>query len=213
MALLVASRAVLIGLTSGQKLGLLAAAAVFIGFSIAASFLFPRRNPDWPGRRLGSFVALTLLLFLGMLTAVFLLAKEEEEAAGHGATATATNDDEAEEGPGAGETPTGETGEGEGAGEGTTTGGGGAGAGGETGDAEAGKEVFASAQCGSCHALADAEANGQIGPNLDESQPSYELAVDRVRNGKPPMPAFKDQLSEQQIRDVSAYVAEASGGS
>ena len=209
----------LIGLTSGQKLGLLAAAAVFIGFSIAASFLFPRRNPDWPGRRLGSFVALTLLLFLGMLTAVFVLAKEEEEAAGHGATATATNDDEAEEGPGAGETPTGETGEGQGAGEGegagdgTTTGGGSAGAGGENGDAEAGKEVFASAQCGSCHVLADAEANGQIGPNLDESQPSYELAVDRVTNGKPPMPAFKDQLSEQQIRDVSAYVAEASGGS
>jgi mono/diheme cytochrome c family protein len=209
---LVASRAVLIGLTSGQKLGLLAAAAVFIGFSIAASFLFPRRNPDWPGRRLGSFVALTLLLFLGMLTAVFLLAKEEEEAAGHGATATATSEDEAEEGPGAGETPTGETGgAGEVTGEGTTTGGGGAGGG--AGDAEAGKAVFASAQCGSCHTLADAGTNGQIGPNLDESRPSYELTVDRVTNGKPPMPAFKDQLSEQQIRDVSAYVAEASGGS
>jgi mono/diheme cytochrome c family protein len=39
-----------------------------------------------------------------------------------------------------------------------------------------------------------------------------ELAVDRVTNGQGVMPPFADQLSEQQIRDVAAYVSTASGG-
>ena len=196
----------LLGLTSGQKIGLLVAAGIFIVFSIAASFFFPRNNPDWPGRRLGSFVAVTLLLFVAMMTAVFLLAKEEEEAGGHGgeATATSTNEEEAGEGPGAGEGPAG--------GEPGSGGEGGGTSGSEGGDTAAGKEVFASAGCGSCHVLSDAGSSGQIGPNLDEAEPSFELAVDRVTNGRSPMPAFKDQLSEDQIRDVSAYVAESAGG-
>ena len=79
------------------------------------------------------------------------------------------------------------------------------------GDAAAGKEVFASAGCGGCHTLADAGASGNIGPNLDEEQPDYELALDRVTNGQGAMPSFKDQLSEKQIQDVSAYVAESAG--
>lgn len=74
----------------------------------------------------------------------------------------------------------------------------------------AGEKVFASAGCGNCHALAAANATGTVGPNLDESNPSFDLAVDRVTNGKDEMPAFKGQLSEQQIRDVSAYVAASS---
>jgi cytochrome c6 len=76
------------------------------------------------------------------------------------------------------------------------------------GDPAAGKEVFLGASgCGSCHTFADAGTNGNIGPNLDESQPSYELAVDRVTNGQGAMPAFESTLSEQQIADVSAYVS------
>jgi mono/diheme cytochrome c family protein len=85
------------------------------------------------------------------------------------------------------------------------------GGGGGEGDPAAGKDVFASAGCGSCHTLSDAGSTGSVGPNLDESQPDFELAHDRVTNGAGAMPAFKDQLSEQQINDVSAYVAEAAG--
>ena len=40
-----------------------------------------------------------------------------------------------------------------------------------TGDATAGKAVFTSAGCGGCHTLADAGANGNVGPNLDEAKP------------------------------------------
>ena len=81
--------------------------------------------------------------------------------------------------------------------------------GGGEGDAAAGADVFASAGCGSCHTLADAGTSGTIGPNLDDSQPSHDLVVDRVTNGAGAMPPFKDQLSEQQIQDVAAYVVES----
>jgi cytochrome c553 len=81
------------------------------------------------------------------------------------------------------------------------------------GDPVAGKAVFlGSAGCGSCHTLADAGTSGTIGPNLDDAKPSVELVVDRVTNGQGVMPPFKGTLSEQQIADVAAYVAQASGG-
>jgi cytochrome c6 len=76
------------------------------------------------------------------------------------------------------------------------------------GDPVAGKDVFlGSSACGTCHTLEDAGSSGTIGPNLDESTPSYELAVDRVTNGAGAMPSFSGSLSEQQIADVSAYVS------
>jgi mono/diheme cytochrome c family protein len=36
--------------------------------------------------------------------------------------------------------------------------------------------------------------------------------VDRVTNGSGAMPSFADSLSEQEIRDVAAYVSTAAGG-
>lgn len=79
---------------------------------------------------------------------------------------------------------------------------------GAEGDPVAGKDVFLGAGgCGSCHTFSDAGTSGTIGPNLDESQPSFELAVDRVTNGQGAMPAFEGQLTEQQIQDVAAYVS------
>jgi mono/diheme cytochrome c family protein len=74
-----------------------------------------------------------------------------------------------------------------------------------------GKSIFSSAGCGSCHTLADAGTSGTIGPNLDESQPSVELAIDRVTNGRGAMPSFRDQLNEEQIRAVAEYVNQAAG--
>lgn len=73
----------------------------------------------------------------------------------------------------------------------------------------AGKLVFESAACGSCHSLADAGATGSAGPNLDTAKPSVDVVVSRVTNGQGGMPAFKGRLSEQEIADVSQYVADA----
>jgi mono/diheme cytochrome c family protein len=81
------------------------------------------------------------------------------------------------------------------------------------GDAAAGKEVFASAGCTSCHTLADANATGTVGPNLDDAKPPAELVVERVTNGMGAMPSFKGQLSERQIADVAAYVSSVAGAS
>ncbi len=80
------------------------------------------------------------------------------------------------------------------------------------GDPVAGKEVFLGAPaCGGCHTLADAGSSGTVGPNLDESMPDYELALDRVTNGQGGMPSFSSTLTEQQIADVAAYVSSVAG--
>jgi mono/diheme cytochrome c family protein len=80
---------------------------------------------------------------------------------------------------------------------------------GPEGDAAAGEQVYASAGCGGCHTLEAAGSSGSVGPNLDESQPSLELALDRVRNGQGAMPAYEGQLDDQQIADVAAFVVES----
>jgi mono/diheme cytochrome c family protein len=80
------------------------------------------------------------------------------------------------------------------------------------GDPTAGKAIFTSAGCVACHTLADANATGTVGPNLDDAKPDYRLATARVTLGKAAMPSFKGQLSTQQIADVAAYVVKATGG-
>jgi cytochrome c6 len=80
------------------------------------------------------------------------------------------------------------------------------------GDADAGEEVFASAGCAACHTLSAANATGTVGPNLDDAQPSYELAVQRVTLGQGGMPSFEGQLEPQQIADVSQFVSSSAGG-
>jgi len=84
--------------------------------------------------------------------------------------------------------------------------------GGGKGDPAAGKQIFSDQGCGSCHTLSDAGASGNIGPNLDDAKPPRELVIERVTNGKSPMPSFKDKLTEQQIEDVAAYVVQATQG-
>ena len=79
------------------------------------------------------------------------------------------------------------------------------------GSTAVGKEVFTSAGCGTCHTLADAGASGTVGPSLDDAKPSVALVVDRVTNGQGAMPSFRDQLSEEQIAEVAAYVSAAAG--
>ncbi len=98
-------------------------------------------------------------------------------------------------------------------GAGTDTGGDADAAGGtrETGGDVDGAAVYTEAGCGSCHTFEAAGSTGTIGPNLDESAPSTELAIERVTAGMGAMPAFGDQLSPEQIRAVAAYVSQTAG--
>jgi mono/diheme cytochrome c family protein len=81
---------VLLALSGGQKLGIALAAAAFILFALASSFLMPRRDPAFPGRRLPLFVVVSILFFAGMMTAMAVFAKEEEEEGHEAEPATMT---------------------------------------------------------------------------------------------------------------------------
>lgn len=173
----------LIALTTGQMLVLALVAGVFIVFALVSSFLLPRRDPNFPGSRVKLFSAVSVLLAAAMLGAMFFFAVEEQEEA------------HPEEAP-----PVGEAAE--------TEPPAGGGAEGEEGDPEAGAEVFASAGCGGCHTFAAAGTSGTVAPDLDEAAPPFQEVVETVTNGRGAMPAFGDQLSAEQIRDVAAFVAE-----
>jgi mono/diheme cytochrome c family protein len=184
---------VLLAITSGGKVGLGVLAGALIAFAILSAFYFPRRNPDFPGNRLGLFILVAVVLFVGTMVGVVVFASEGEEE--HGAEATETHGSETGEEPPASTE------------EGTTS------APSEpAGDAAAGEAVFASAGCGGCHTLKAAGSSGNVGPNLDEAKPDLDLVVERVTNGKSPMPSFKGQLNEKQIQDVAAYVVQSTQG-
>jgi hypothetical protein len=72
--------------------------------------------------------------------------------------------------------------------------------------------VFADAGCGSCHTFKAAGSSGTTGPNLDDLKPSFDDVVRQVTNGGGGMPSFKDQLSEQEIRDVAEFVSGQKSG-
>ena len=146
---------------TGYEIALAIVALAFIVFALVAALVIPRSRPGFPGNRLGLFLAICGVFFVAQMTAVLVLAEvgeadepvEEETAAGEGTEPTETEPTETE--------PT-ET----------------------SGSDPVGKEIFlGTAGCASCHTLADAGATGNIGPNLDATKPSVELAVERVTNG------------------------------
>jgi mono/diheme cytochrome c family protein len=87
---------------------------------------------------------------------------------------------------------------------------GGAEAGGESAAVAAGKTVF-TANCGVCHTLKEAGTSGTVGPNLDELEPSLAAAEKQVENGGGGMPAFKGQLSPEEIKNVATFVSTVAG--
>jgi cbb3-type cytochrome c oxidase subunit III len=89
--------------------------------------------------------------------------------------------------------------------------GGGGGCGGGGGGKPDGKQIFSSAGCTGCHTLADANSNGNVGPNLDDAKPPKALVVERVTNGMGAMPSFKGQLSKAEIEAVADYVSSVAG--
>ena len=187
----------LLAITTNGKIGLGLVALVFIAFALVSSFVLPRRNPNFPGRGLGVYLAVATLIFLAMIAAVVVFAKESEEE-GDAAEVTETAPGDAEP-TGTGTEPTQtETGEPE--------------IGETAGDAGAGEAVFASAGCGGCHTLEAAGSSGNVGPNLDESRPDPDLVELRVRNGAGAMPAFEGQLDDEQIANVVAYVVASTSG-
>ncbi len=176
----------MLALSSSGKIWLAVVGGIFIAFALLASMVAPRSRPDFPGKSLRPFVALVAVLFVAMITTVWMTAGGEE---GQEAVPTETQ-------PATTETQPATTEEEDG---------------GAAGDPAAGKEVFASAGCGGCHTLGAAGSSGAVGPNLDDAKPSAERVVDRVTNGKGVMPPFKGSLTEQQIADVAAFVSESAG--
>ena len=179
-------------LATSHKIGIGVVAGVFIAFALASSFLFPSMRPEFPGRRVRLFVALTVLLTAAMLGTIIWLAKEPKEAREAAAETTAPAPAPPPPPPAPALTapappPA------------------------PAGDAAAGKTVFETAGCTSCHTLKAANAHGTVGPNLDDKKPPAELVIERVTNGKGVMPSFKGQLNPKQIADVAAFVSSSAG--
>ena len=198
---------------TGYETALLVVAAVFIVFALTVALVIPRSRPEFPSRRLGVFVVVCVAFFAAQLTAVLVLAEvgeADEQVAHEETTAPETTAPETTETTPTDTTPT-ETTETTSTDTTTDSTGPETGTGESQGDPVAGKAVFASAGCTSCHTLADAGATGTIGPNLDAASPSADKVVERVTNGQGVMPSFKDTLSEQQIQDVAAYVSSVAG--
>jgi cytochrome c6 len=179
---------VLLALSSNQKLGIALMGGAFVVFALISAMLIPRYRPDFPGRHMGWFIAACLVFTVGMLATIGFVAKEtgEEEAAAHETATTETT-----------ETTETETTE--------TTGSGAAG-----GSEAQGKVIFKT-NCSSCHTLSDAGTTGTVGPNLDELAPDEPTVAEQVTNGGGAMPPFKGTLTEEEINEVAAYVAAATG--
>lgn len=73
-----------------------------------------------------------------------------------------------------------------------------------------GKALFtegASPSCGTCHTLQEAQSSGQIGPNLDQLQPTTIRVQRAVENGVGAMPSYGQQLSKEEIKTLADYVS------
>jgi len=71
-----------------------------------------------------------------------------------------------------------------------------------------GRQIFlAKGNCTTCHTLADAKSNGQIGPNLNQIRPDVTRVLNAVTYGIGVMPAYGDMLTLIEIESVSHYVA------
>ena len=180
------------GLSTTSTIALAVMAGIFITFALLSSFVFPKRNPDFPGRRFRwLYVAAAVGLFVLMMGTVVVFGKEDEEAkAQETATEHPGETSSTETTPAPTTTAT------------TTSGGT------VTGDIAAGKIVFTQNPCGTCHTLQDAGATGTVGPNLDEAKPSADKVRDRVEHGKGAMPPFP-QITGADLDNLVAYIVSA----
>lgn len=73
-----------------------------------------------------------------------------------------------------------------------------------------GKKIFSS-NCAVCHTLAAADANGGVGPNLDELKPDAATVSEIVSNGGGGMPSFGGDLEDAEIAAVAEFVSASAG--
>jgi mono/diheme cytochrome c family protein len=171
---------VLSALATGHKVGIAVVAGVFIAFALASSFLLPALRPQFPGRRLGLFVAGAVLLTAGMLATVIALAGEPKEARGAGETTAAATTAPAQTTTAPAQTTTATT----------------AAPPAPAGDPAAGKQLFAAQGCNACHTFKPAGSNAKVGPDLDH------LAADATKANRGSVP----QYTAESITDPGAYV-------
>ena len=60
-----------------------------------------------------------------------------------------------------------------------------------------------------CHSLADADARGVVGPNLNQLSPSLAQVESAIAQGVGAMPAYGAQLSQTEITALATYIVEA----
>jgi len=73
---------------------------------------------------------------------------------------------------------------------------------------EFGKTIFLEqGNCATCHTLADAKSNGEIGPNLNQIKPDIARVISAVTSGIGVMPPYKNLLSKEEIEAVAHYVS------
>jgi cytochrome c551/c552 len=161
----------LAALSSAQKAGLAGMAAAFIIFALVSSFVIPRRWPDFPGRFLWAYVGVVAGFFAAMILVVVFVAREQTEAKAESTTTTSTSTSAAPP-PTAPPAPA------------------------PTGNAVAGKALFAANGCAACHTFKPANATGTVGPNLDN------LAA----NAKTANRGSLDQYTTESIVDPNAYI-------
>jgi mono/diheme cytochrome c family protein len=191
----------LLALSDHQVVIAIVCAAVVV-YSLTMALVIPKFAPNFPGRaNLGLFVIVSAIVVGGILATVEIYGVEEAdeveaeqiESAVEQATEPLEERPETEAESESGQAPAPAPPEDE-----TAL---------PPGDPVAGATVYATAGCGACHTLSAADSSGAIGPNLDQSRPSFELTVDRVTNGAGGMPAFAGQLTEEEIQNVAAFVA------
>jgi mono/diheme cytochrome c family protein len=73
-------------------------------------------------------------------------------------------------------------------------------------DPAAGEEIFAQ-RCAKCHSLNPGRSDRRV--NLGDLQPSFDVVVDAIERGGIVMPSFRRKLTDEEIRDVAAYVTES----
>lgn len=75
---------------------------------------------------------------------------------------------------------------------------------------ETGRQLFQDWSCSACHALADANGHGHIGPSLDGNDTmDKDFVVSRVTNGQGAMPGFGGQMTDEEIDLLGAYIVQA----
>ena len=193
----------LAGLATSHKIGLALVAGVFIAFALICSFVLPAKWPNFPGKHLGWFIAVSVALTAAMLAAVIALAGEPKEAHGTaagGETTAAATTTTAATTPAKPPPP--------------------------AGNATAGKALFSAQGCVACHTFKPAGATAKVGPDLDNLAADAakanrgsveEYAAESIKDptayvvpGYPSgvMPSFSS-LSDKQVGDLVAFLTSA----